>query len=87
MDHISIPEAGGLRVWGSEGGLCGESCGKGKMSTQGAAGLHVDHVHLDLPSEAPPNGHHPQEAAEEENGMEWAEMRLHDGHLLVRVLQ
>ena len=53
----------------------------------GAAGLHVGRVHLNLPSEVPPNGHHPQEAAEEENRMEWAEMRLHDGHLLVRVLQ
>ena len=53
----------------------------------GAAGLHVGRVHLDLPSKVPPNGHHPQEAAEAENQMEWAEMCLHDGHLLVRVLQ
>ena len=61
--------------------------GKAGCPHRGVAGFHVGHVYLDLPSEVPPNGYHPQEAAEEENRMEWAEMRLYDGHLLVCVLQ
>ena len=52
-----------------------------------AARLRVSRVCLILPSEVSPNPHPDQEATEEKNQMELLEMRLHDPHLLVRVLQ